>query len=280
MMPKQDLCAGMSYSHASWDQYWEGTLKRRNGNIGDITTQTAVGFANYGITNRLNVIAMVPYVWTSASQGVLRGIQGFQDITLAGKFNFLEKPFTKHGSLRAIAVVSAAIPLTDYTPDYQPLSIGSASKSVSGRFTLNFQSKPGWFLNGSLGYTWRSHVTLDRPYYFTDGQLFLTDEVEMPEVFDYVVSAGYLKHGLNTEFSFRQQRMQSGGDIRRQDMPFVSNRMNFSQVGAMALYAIPKLRRMEVKFAFAYTVDGRNVGQGTTFMTALQYRFALHKGNK
>jgi len=98
--------------------------------------------------------------------------------------------------------------------------------------------------------------------------------------FDYVVSAGYLKHGLNTEFSFRQQRMQSGGDIRRQDMPFVSNRMNFSQVGAMALYAIPKLRRMEVKFAFAYTVDGRNVGQGTTLMTALQYRFALHKGNK
>ena len=25
----------------------------------------------YGVTDRLNVIAMLPYVWTSASQGVL-----------------------------------------------------------------------------------------------------------------------------------------------------------------------------------------------------------------
>ena len=38
---------------------------------------------------------MVPYVWTDASQGVLHGIQGFQDLTLAAKWNFLERPSTK-----------------------------------------------------------------------------------------------------------------------------------------------------------------------------------------
>jgi hypothetical protein len=278
MMPKRDLCAGSSYSRDTWDQYWEGALKRTNGNIGKLTTQTNVWFANYGITDRLNVIAMVPYVRTDASQGVLLGMKGFQDITLAGKFSFLERQFGNYGKLRAIAVATGAIPLTNYTPDFQPLSIGTASKRVTGRFTLHFHSNPGWFLNGSLGYTWRSNVTLDRPYYFTDGQLFLTNIVEMPQVFDYVLSAGYLKHGLNTEFSFRQQRTQGGGDIRRQDMPFVSNRMNYSQVGAMALYTIPRLRKMEAKFALAYIIDGRNVGQSTTLTATLQYRFSLHKG--
>ena len=37
-----------------------------------------------------------------------------------------------------------------------------------------------------------------------------------------------MKSGLNTAFSLSQQQTLGGGDIRRQDMPFVSNRMNFS----------------------------------------------------
>ena len=30
-------------THDSWDEYWEGALKRDNGNIGTITTQTNTG---------------------------------------------------------------------------------------------------------------------------------------------------------------------------------------------------------------------------------------------
>ena len=83
-------------------------------------------------------------------------------------------------------------------------------------------------------------MTLDRPSYFTDGQLFLSDEVAMPDVFDYTVSAGYLKGGLQVPISFSQQNTLGGGDIRRQDMPFVSNRMNFSKLDAVVMYSLPK----------------------------------------
>jgi hypothetical protein len=278
MMGKHSLFTGDVYSHDSWDQYWEGTLKRGNGNIGTLTTQTDVWSANYGITDRLNVIGTIPYVWTRASQGVLHGMRGFQDVTIAGKFSFLEMPSTKVGSLRAIAVVAGGLPLTSYTPDFQPLSIGSASRRVAGRLTLNVQTSPGWFLNGSTAYTWRSKVTLDRPYYYTDGHLFLSNEVDMPDVADYVVSAGYLKRGLMTTLSFSQQRTQGGGDIRRQDMPFVSNRMNFSKVGGMVMYPLPKLRDLGFQFAYAYTMNGRNVGQATTFTTGLLYWY--HAGGR
>jgi hypothetical protein len=278
MMGRNELFIGNLYTHDSWDEYWEGTLKRDNGNIGTITTRTSTLFANYGVTDRLNIIATVPYVWTEASQGVLRGMDGFQDVTFAAKYSVIDRPLLGNGALRVIAGVSGGVPLTNYTPDFQPLSIGLGSKRIAGRFTMNFQTEPGWFVNGSTAYGWRSTVTLDRPFYFTDGRLFLTDEVEMPNVFDYVVSTGYMKRGLMTSVSFSQQRTQGGGDIRRQDMPFVSNRMNFSRVSGMVMTPLPKLRNLNVHFAYGYTVDGRNVGQSSTFTVGLLYKFRFHGG--
>src|SRR6476659_1142060 len=40
MLPGRGVSVGVVYAHDSWDEYWEGTLKRRNGNIGTITTQS------------------------------------------------------------------------------------------------------------------------------------------------------------------------------------------------------------------------------------------------
>ncbi len=175
---------------------------------------------------------MVPYIWTEASQGVLHGSQGFQDLTVAAKWNFLERPSTKIGALRTFAVLSAGIPLTDYNIELLPLSIGTGSSRLSGRLTANVQTDPGWYVNGSMAYTWRSSTTLDRPYFFTDDEFVMSDQVDMPNAFDYVLNLGYLKNGLNTNFAFTQQRTLGGGDIRRQDIPFPSNRMNFIKVRA------------------------------------------------
>jgi hypothetical protein len=57
-------------------------------------------------------------------------------------------------------------------------------------------------------------------------------------------------------------------------MPFVSNRVNFSKVGAMAMYPIPKLNTLAFQFNLGYVVDGRNVGQSTTY--SLGFLYALH----
>ena len=91
MLSKGQLFTGGLYTRESWDEYWEGSLKRDNDNIGTVTTQVNTWYANYGVTNRLNVIGAVPYVWTRASQGVLHGIDGFQDLTLAAKYTMFER---------------------------------------------------------------------------------------------------------------------------------------------------------------------------------------------
>ncbi len=277
MVEKGEVFAGNVFSHDRWDEYWEGTLKRDNGNIGTLTTRSNVWSGNYGVTDRLNVLASLPYVWTRASQGVLQSMQGVQDLSLTAKYSVVEKPSAAVGHVRLIGALTAGLPLTDYTPDFYPLSIGSASRRLSARGTLNVQSAPGWFLNGSTAYTWRAGVTLDRPYYFTDGQLFLTDEVSVPDVFDYVLSAGYMKRGLMAAFSVTNQHTQGGGDVRRQDMPFVAHRMNYTKVGGMLMYPIPKFERLRAHVAYSYTPTGRNVGQATTVTGGALYTFQVRR---
>jgi hypothetical protein len=276
MMGKGQLFTGVVYSHDTWDEYWEGGLKRDNGNIGTLETQSNTVFANYGITDRLNVIGHVPYVWTQASQGVLAGMSGVQDLTLAAKFRAIHAPDTALGTISAFAVLSAGIPLTDYAFDFQPLSIGMGSTRITPRGTLTLQGETsGLFMDTTGAYTWRSDVTLDRPYYFTDDELHMTDNVVMPQVFDVGLSGGYRRNGRMAAALFEWQHMTSGGDIRRQDAPFVSNRMNATRIGAMGMYPIPKLEALAVNGSYAYTVSGRNVGQSSTVTFGLSYQFGI-----
>jgi hypothetical protein len=272
MLPRRALVAGLLYAHESWSQYWEGTLKRDNGNIGTLTTQRVTWMAGYGITDRLSVMAMLPYVWTHASEGPLHGMSGMQDFRLAAKYQLLATPLADRGTLRAMVVGAAGIPAGNYTPDFLPLSIGLASRQFSGRFTLNFQAHEGWFLNGSAAYTWRTKVKLDRPAYYTNGQLTLSDEVAMPAVFDYTVSAGYEVGRLSIPISLTQQRTLGGGDIRRQDMPFVSNRMDFVRLEGLVMYAVPA-PQLGIRIGMSRIVSGRNVGQSTTLTGGLFHTF-------
>ncbi len=276
MMQKNDLCTGLIYTQDAWKKYWEGTLNRENGNIGTLSTKSVSWMGTYGITNKLNVIAMVPYVWTHASQGTLHDMKGVQDLTIGAKYNFFKKAVGP-GEFNTFVVGSYSTPLTNYTPDFLPLSIGLATKKVSGRVTANYKLANGFYVNGNLGYTWRSNVTLDRPAYFTDGQQTLSNEVWMPNVLDYSFNVGYLKHGLQVVLAFNQQNTLGGGDIRRQDMPFVSNRMNFSKMDLTAKYFIPRINSLAVWAGGGYTLAGRNVGQSTYFLGGLLYTLHFAK---
>ena len=278
LMPKKDLCVGFLYTHDQWKNYWEGELKRDNQNIGTITTQSLTFVANYGVTDKLNVIAMLPYVQTQSNSGTLAGMKGVQDLSVAAKYRIFARDFTASG-FRAFAVGSFSTPLTNYTPDFLPLSLGLASTNLSGRLTANYHLNQGWYVNTSGAYTWRSNVKIDRTSYFSDGQLYFSDEVRMFDTFDFVINTGYYKNGLQADLYYSQQNTLGGGDIRRQDMPFVSNRMNFSKVGVLLMYYLPKPKNLAVRASVSYTVAGRNVGQSTTLMGGLLYTLHFSKTN-
>ncbi len=276
MMNSKDLCTGFIYSSDSWKNYWEGPLKRDNGNIGTLTTKSVAWMGAYGITDKINVIAMVPYVWTHASKGTLHDMSGVQDLSVGAKYNVFKKAIGT-SELSTFVVGSFSTPLSDYTPDFLPLSIGLAAKKLAGRFTTHYKLSSGWYATGNIGYTWRSNVTLDRPAYYTDGQLTMSNEVWMPNVLDYSFNVGYINHGMQAFVGFTQQNTLGGGDIRRQDMPFASNRMNFSKIDATVKYFIPKINSLAVWAGIGYTLTGRNVGQSTYYMGGLLYTLHFAK---
>ena len=280
MVGKQSIVLSGVYGHDSWDHYWEGSLNRINGNVGTVTTQSGTFGGNYGLTNRLNLLASVPYIWTHASSGVLRGQSGFQDITFGAKYKALQSPIGNAGEYSLIGLVYGALPLTNYSPDLLPLSLGTHSKRISGRLTMNFQGRQGIYANASGAYTWRGNVTLDRSSYYTNGQLYMSNEVAMPNLLNYILTVGYQKNRMMFVGNFAQQQARGGGDIRRQDLPFVSNRTNSSQAGITVLYPLPKLPRLQYTFNWANTFDGRNVGEANSFTTGLMYTLHFERRGK
>lgn len=275
-MPEKTFCTGFMYQHDQWKNYWEGNLKRDNQNIGKLTTQTLMYYGVYGISKKLNLMATVPYVWTKASRGTLTPMEGIQDLTLAAKYRLLEVN-AGPGKFSTFVAAAFSTPLSDYTPDLLPLSIGMATTTLSGRFTTNYAMTKGIYINASAAYNSRSNVKLDRSAYYTDGHYYSTNEVQMPNVFDFIVDIGYHKGALQTEVFYTQMNTLGGGDIRRQDMPFVSNKMNASRVGALVMYYLPFPKNLAVRLTGNYTVAGRNVGQTTSLMGGLLYTFYFTK---
>jgi hypothetical protein len=276
MMPKKDLCTGFMYTFDRWTNYWEGELNRKNGNIGTITTQNIMWIGTYGVTDRLNVLVTLPYVWTKASQGTMGGMEGLQDVSLGVKYNFYA--FRSEAvTFKTFASLNLALPVTDYTPDYLPLAIGSASKRVSYRLNTYLRFQQGWFANASAAWTWRGNVTLDRPAHYYDGQLINSEEAFLPNTFDIFVSGGYHKGALQVEANYIQMNTLGGDDIGRQVMPEVGNRMNSIKVGATVMYYLPKPQGMAVRGAGSYTVAGRNVGESTTIMAGVLYTIHFSK---
>ena len=272
MIPKKTLMAGVMYAHDSWDQYWEGTLKRTNGNIGTLTTQSTTLVGAYGVTERLGLMASLPYIRTHASQGVLHDLTGFQDLSITAKLRLFGTGPGSHGAFNTFIAGTGAIPVGNYTPDFYPLSIGTAGRRASANLTLDYQSNSVWFANASAAYMFCSNVRLNRNSYYTNGQLYLTNQVVMPNVLDYTLRAGFNRGNWRIPFTLVQQRTLGGGDIRRQDMPFVSNRMDFVKLGGGVMYGLPK--NLSVELGAARVLSGRNVGQSTTFTSGLMY--ALH----
>ncbi len=270
MLRSGQVRLGVDYASESWREYWEGTRRRTNDNIGTLTTQSTVLSLGYGVHKRLSAFATMPYVQTNANAGVLSGMQGMQDVTVGLKARLFEITPTPRTKLRATALVGGGTPVSNYTPDFLPMSIGLGARHARTRAALHLQDKSNFFADVSAGYVWRNNVTLDRPAYYTNGQLVSSNEVRMPDVRDAMVAVGYQDARWCIPVAFVQQRTLGGGDIRRQDMPFVSNRMDFTRVQAHVMYTMRSLPVILNSGAMT-TLEGRNVGKSTMYTVGVTY---------
>lgn len=274
MIPKNYFCAAATYTHSSWDHYWEGTFKRDNLNLGTVSTNVYSLGGNYGLSNRVNLLFMVPYVKTHASAGTLRDEQNFQDLSLAVKWMAVKEEIGT-GLFSVHAILSGSLPLSNYEADYLPLSIGLHSKNIALRGLLNYQTGR-FFMAGAGQYIRRSNITIDRNSYYTT-ELHYTNEVQMPNVTNFFVSSGYRSLKFNAEAVLTKVTTVGGFDIRKNDMPFPSNKMNSTLAGLILKYSFQSISGLELTAGGNYVLNGRNVGQTRTFYGGVYYVFSTKK---
>lgn len=261
MMAKNNYCSGLMYNYSSWDNYWEGTLKRNNLNLGTVSTSMLAYMGNYGVSDKLNVLFGLPYVKTKATAGTLSGISGLQDLSLWVKWMPYEKDFGK-SILSLYAIGGVSVPVSDYTPDFLPMSIGLRSKTISLRGMIDYQIG-SWFTTASATYVVRDKVILDRESYYTT-QLHQTNEVAMPDASSINVRAGYRTGRMIGEAVWNKWTTLGGFDITRNNMPFVSNRMNASMLGINLKYNLKAVNGLSLLANGNITLSGRNMGQASS----------------
>lgn len=266
-MNKKLGCGALIYGNASWTNYWENQLFRDNPNIGRLTTESAMAMLAYGITKKLNVIAAVPYVRTHASQGNLMGQSGLQDASLWLKAKgYSSKGITLHG------VLGVSVPVSNYVPDFMPMSIGIGSKAFITRGMISYDLPKHIYLNSSIAYQMRSNVRADRDGYLAGDRFYNTSDVAVPDAFDAAFRVGYLKKDNQLEVFAEHFSCVGGDHIRRNDMPFMTNDMTMTSVGVYGKYQ-PK--NVGLNARVAYVVDGRNVGQTLSLSVGVLYLFKL-----
>ena len=277
MMEKNGFCVGPMYGYSSWKNYWEGTLKRENLNLGTVSTSMFSIMGNYGINNKLNVMFGLPYIKTTASAGQLQGMRGVQDLSFWVKWKAYSKKMGE-GRLSLFAIGGYSFPISDYTADFLPMSIGLESKNLSVRGMADYQMDK-WFATASATYIRRSNIKLDRTAYYTT-EMHYTNEVKMPDAASFNIRFGYRNNGIIAEAVADNWTTMGGFDITRNNMPFASNRMNATKVGFNIKYPMKFHSQLSLVGSAMTTVAGRNVGQSTGFNAAIFYVFDLSPKKK
>ncbi len=263
MRGKGQLVTALSYSHESYETYFVGVNKTQNGNLGSIKTNSVNFFAAGGLTDYLDVVVSLPYIETHATQGFWSDQKDFQDISLFLKGRFFERDFSEKGRLSLIGAIGVVTPLSDYIAD-APVSIGSQSTQLEGRFIAQYRTTLGIFVAGQLGYSKRGNVNIDREL-----------EVSVPDAWDYIVRAGGSYKKLYADAWFQHQNSRNGTTIGP-GVPFPSNEIDFSRVGFTLYHPIPKMENFGVSLSTGFTLSGKNIGKSDRITASLVYNFSVY----
>lgn len=267
-MPQKAICVAGIYGQSTWKNYWEGSLRRENFNIGTHTTRSLMVMPAIGISNRVNLILSLPYVWTSTSAGNLMGQRGLQDVAVWLKLKAVER-----GGFSLNAIVGGSVPVGNYVPDFLPMSIGLQARTATGRLLASYREpKTGLYVTAHGSYGWRSNIRIDRDAYQADGRVYNTNEVAVPNTYDAAVRLGVLRRTWQTEVFAERFACLTGDNIRRNDMPFPTNKMEATQVGWYGRY-LPGT--IGINARAAYVTNGLNVGQSTNYSVGLLYQFKV-----
>ncbi len=104
-------------------------------------------FAAYGVTDRFDLVASIPYIFTSTQSGL-------QDGGFYAKYRLVYAQPPGKGRFSIIAGTGVSLPLSDYEP-VAAGALGQRAVVVPGRIIAQWDTPWGPFVNLTGGYNWR-----------------------------------------------------------------------------------------------------------------------------
>lgn len=278
MMKQRESCFALVYDHGSFDQYWEGTYLRENATIATVTRTAIAPMIAIGLHDKLNLYVGASYIKTKSSEvngGKFIGVKGFQDLTLAVKYNAVKLEM-ENGTLSVFATVGYSTPLTNYLSDYRPYSIGFGANELSTRGIVQYKLDNGLYVRGAGAYLWRGQTETERDYYYANGSYY-TPWMDVPSAWEYnaVIGKWFLENSLRIEASYYGMNSTSGDDIRAYNAAQPTNKVDVGQVIFSAQYFIKPVKGLGVMAYYSDVVSGRNVGKTTNIGGGLTYQFKI-----
>jgi hypothetical protein len=278
MMKQRESCFALTFESGSFDEYWEGTALRKNETIATVSRNVTMPMIAIGLMDKLNFYIAVPYVKTESSKGnggFLQGAKGFQDLSLAVKYQILNKDMGK-GKLALLAAGGYATPITNYLSDYRPYSIGNGANEWSLRGIVQYKLNMGFYARIAGGHLFRGVTKAERDYYYNNGSYF-TPWMDVPSAWEQnaVVGMWMLKSSLKLEANYYGLTSTSGDDIRKYNAAQPTNKVEFGQVGFSAQYFVKQLKGFGVLAYYSQIVSGRNMGKFSSFGVGATYQFKI-----
>ena len=248
-------------SQDTYDTYYVNKAETKNPNIGTVTTQTLTLVGTYGLGYDLDLIVAAPYVRTQASAGYSPKQEGFQDASATLRWEAFDYKFGT-SRLSWQFAVGYSVPIQNYVNDAL-VAIGRGSKNLDGRTLLHFKAR-SFFLTGQYGYIRRGQVSLDHIVNTYDPGLLNPNsgsKVNVPDVTELIIRGGYVNKWLNVDVWGQQQTPHSEGTNIGPGIPFPTNAVGFTRVGATAYLRL--LKQFGLTAGYSTTLDGRNIGKST-----------------
>lgn len=228
----------VSYTAESYDEFWAGETKTQVPALGEVETSSLSLWFRWGFTDRLSVVANLPYVDVTTD-----GFAGFEDSGLADLealllFRLLE---SSSGNLRHRLVAGAGLrtPASDYEGN-APISLGDDTTDALLRVVYQLESG-GFYASQQVGFDSRGD--------------------DAPDTFPLVTEVGYTYGGV-TFSGFYQKLIADGGtDIGDPGFTFPSNQEEYERIGAKVYGRFTD--RLGGALSTFTTLDGRNTGETT-----------------
>lgn len=278
MMKQRESCFGLIYDQGSWHQYWEGTYLRHNETVATLKRQIVMPMIAIGVLDKLNLIVIAPYIKTHSTQpngGKFQGAKGFQDLTIALKYEILKKEIGK-GKLVLLTTAGYTTPMTNYLSDYRPYAIGNGTNELSLRGIVHYKLNMGLYARVDGGYLFRGYTKAERDYYYNNGSYY-TAWMDVPSAWEFnsVIGMSMLQNSLRVEASYYGLKSTQGDDIRKYNAAQPTNKVQFDQVGITAQYYIKPLKGISVLSYYNQIVNGRNTGKFSSFGVGGTYQFKI-----